>query len=214
MQIVRDTKPSKLVLWGTLFAMGLSVLFYSELAYLRPTDPSRPHYYAIRWWLIPHLLCGMIALFSGPFQFSTRLRKHNPHLHRTLGKIYVIAVLAGAALAAYMDVTVDVHTDWMLNAGYLSHPLAWGLTALIAYRTAVTRNFNVHRQWMIRSYLITFTFVLVRLPNPIRAWRQMSDPDFGIVLPLLMILCYIGADIALNWSEIVSKRLAPKRIAA
>jgi len=214
MQIVRETKPSKLVLWGTLFAMGLSVLFYSELAYLRPSDPSRPHYYAIRWWLIPHLLCGMTALFSGPFQFSTRLRKHNPHLHRTLGKIYVIAVLAGAAAAAYMDVTVDVHTNWMLSAGYLSHPFAWGLTALIAYRTAVTRNFNVHRQWMIRSYLITFTFVLVRLPNPIRAWREMSDANFSIVLPLLMFLCYFGADIAFNWSEIVSKRIVQKRVTA
>jgi hypothetical protein len=208
MQIVRGTKPSKLALWGTMFAMGLSVLFYSEIAFLYPSDPSRPHYYAIRWWLIPHLLCGVTAMFTGPFQFSTRLRKHNPSLHRTIGKVYVIAVVIGAFFAAYMDVTVDAHTNWMIAAGYLSHPLAWGLTALIAYRTAVTRSFNVHRQWMIRSYLITFTFVLVRLPNPIRAWREMSDPNFAIVLPLLVFLCYFGADIALNWREIATKRTA------
>jgi hypothetical protein len=61
---------------------------------------------------------------------------------------------------------------------------------------------------MIRSYLFTFTFVLVRLPNPIRAWREMSDPDFSIVVPLLMFLCYFGADIALNWREITTKRAA------
>jgi hypothetical protein len=213
-QIVRETKTSKMILWGTMFAMGLSVFFYSEIALLRPSDPSRPHYHAIRWWLIPHLLCGAIAMFSGPFQFSTRLRKHNPGLHRTLGKVYVVAVLIGASFATYIDLTVDAHTNWMIAAGYLSHPLAWGLTAFIAYRTAVTRSFNVHRQWMIRSYLITFTFVLVRLPNPIRAWREMSDTDFSIVLPLLMFLCYFGGDIVLNWSEIVSKRAAPKRVAA
>ena len=65
---------------------------------------------------------------------------------------------------------------------------------------------------MIRSYLITFTFVLVRLPNPIRAWREMSVVSFGIVLPLLMFLCYFGVDVALNWSEIVSKRPVQKRV--
>jgi hypothetical protein len=207
-QFVRETKNSKLALWSVLLAMGLSVLFYSEIAYLSPSDPSHPHFYAMRWWLVPHLLCGVTAMFSGPFQFSTRLRKHNPRLHRTMGKVYVIAVVIGASLAAYMDLTVDVHTNWILNVGYLSHPLAWGLTALIAYRTAVTRNFNVHRQWMIRSYLITFTFVLVRLPNPIRAWREMSDPNFGIVLPMLMFLCFFGTDIVLNWREITTKRTA------
>jgi hypothetical protein len=207
-QFVRETKSSKLAVWSVLLAMGLSVLFYSEIAFLSPSDPGRPHFYQIRWWLLPHILCGVIAIITGPFQFSTRLRKHRPHLHRTLGKIYVIAVTIGASLAAYMDVTVDLRTNWMVNAAYLSHPLAWGLTALIAYRTAVTRNFNVHRQWMIRSYLITFTFVLVRLPNPIRAWREMSDVNFGIVLALLMFLCYFGADIALNWREITTKRAA------
>jgi hypothetical protein len=61
---------------------------------------------------------------------------------------------------------------------------------------------------MIRSYLFTFTFVLVRSPNPIRAWREMSDPDFSIDVPLLMFLCYFGADIALNWREITTKRAA------
>ena len=207
-KIVQETKTSKLALWGTMFAMSLSVLFYSEMAYLRPSDPLYSHHYSIRWWLLPHILCGATALFTGAFQFSTRLRKYNPHLHRTLGKVYVIAVLIGAALATYIDLTFDYHTNWMVNAGYLSHPFAWGLTALIAFRTAVTRNFNVHRQWMIRSYLITFTFVLVRFPNPIRYWRELSDPDFSILLPLLMFLCYIGADLFLNWKEVATKRAA------
>jgi hypothetical protein len=44
--------------------------------------------------------------------------------------------------------------------------------------------------------------------NPIRAWREMSDLSFSIVLALLMFLCYFGADIALNWREITTKRAA------
>ena len=205
-KVIGETKSSKLALWGVMFAMGLSVLLYSEIAFLHPSNPFRPHFYAIRWWLLPHLLCGMIAMFTGPFQFSTRLRKYNPYLHRTLGKIYVIAVVIGASLAAYMDLTELDHSTWQITAGTLSHSLTWGLTALIAYRTALTRSFNVHRQWMIRSYLITFTFVLVRFLNPIRAWRDMNNLSFSVVLILLMFLCYFCADIALNWREITTKR--------
>jgi hypothetical protein len=189
-----------------MLAMGLSVLIYSEIASLYPSDPGRPHFYAMRWWLLPHILCGVVAMFSGPFQFSARLRKNSPGFHRTMGKIYVIAAVIGASLAVYMDATVDSHPNHVIDVGYLCHPLAWGLTAIIAWRTAVTRNFNVHRQWMIRSYLITFTFVLVRFPNPIRAWGEMSDPNFSIVLVVLMFLCFFGADIALNWREISTRR--------
>ena len=46
------------------------------------------------------------------------------------------------------------------------------------------------------------------LPMPIRAWREMSETGFSIVTALLMFLCYFGADVALNWREISTKRAA------
>jgi hypothetical protein len=48
-QFVRATKTSKLALWGVMLAMGLSVLLYSEIAFLYPSDPNRPHFYSMRW---------------------------------------------------------------------------------------------------------------------------------------------------------------------
>jgi len=209
-KIVRETDRSKLLLWGVMFLMSLSVIFSSEIAFLSPSNPVRPHHYAIRWWLIPHLLCGITAMLTGPFQFSTRLRQRSPVVHRTIGKVYVIAVLIGASFAFYMDLTVEDHATWLIAAGPVLHSLTWFFTALIAYRTAITRSFQVHRQWMIRSYLITFTFMLVRFPNPIRAWRDMSDLSFSMVLVLLMFLCYFGADVALNLKEITTKRTAER----
>lgn len=202
-KIVRDTNRPKLALWSVMFLLGLFVLFYSEIAFLFPSNPSWPHHHAIRWWLIPHLLCGATAMLTGPWQFSTRLRKARPAVHRTIGKIYVIAVVIGASLAFYMDLTVEDHATWQIAAGPVCHSLGWLFTALIAYRTALTRSFAVHRQWMIRSYLVTFTFVLVRVPNFLRAWREMSDESFSIVLLLLMFFCFYGADIGLNLREIL-----------
>lgn len=202
-KIVRDTNRPKLALWSVMFLLGLFVLCYSEIAFLFPSNPARPHHYAIRWWLIPHLLCGATAMFTGPWQFSTRLRRARPAFHRTLGKIYVTAVVIGASFAFYMDLTVENHSTWQISAGPLCHSLGWLFTAVIAYRTALTRSFAVHRQWMIRSYLVTFTFVLVRVPNFLKAWRDMNDLSFSIVLLLLMFFCFYGADIALNLREIL-----------
>jgi hypothetical protein len=41
---------------------------------------------------------------------------------------------------------------------------AWLFMSAMAYATALRRQFNVHREFMIRSYVLTFAFVLIRLP--------------------------------------------------
>jgi len=51
---------------------------------------------------LTHMLIGPIALFLGPFQFSSRLRAKYPQAHRWSGRVYVTACVAAgiAALAA------------------------------------------------------------------------------------------------------------------
>lgn len=59
---------------------------------------------ADRHLLIPHTLAGMFALLIGPINFSSRIHRRYPQLHRILGRIYVVSVFVGAftgiALAA------------------------------------------------------------------------------------------------------------------
>src|SRR5688500_11420940 len=43
-----------------------------------------------------HILTGAVALFIGPFQLLPWLRRRQPRLHRTLGRIYLIAVCLSA----------------------------------------------------------------------------------------------------------------------
>src|SRR5271169_4270800 len=54
--------------------------------------------------LIPHALCGTVALLAGPLQFSSRFRQRHLKLHRVAGRMYFISVIIGAftgiALAA------------------------------------------------------------------------------------------------------------------
>ena len=97
----------KTILWVSLGLITLFVFITSEVLLI--TDYPRYHAYRLqviadRHLLIPHTLCGVIALLSGPIQFSSRFRQRHLNFHRVLGRIYVISVfigaLTGVALAA------------------------------------------------------------------------------------------------------------------
>ena len=97
----------KTLLWISLGLTTLFVFITSEA--LLVTDYPMYHAYRLqviadRHLLIPHTLCGVIALLAGPVQFSSRLRRRHLKFHRILGRIYVISVFVGAltgiALAA------------------------------------------------------------------------------------------------------------------
>src|SRR5277367_7144575 len=90
----------KTILWTSLGLTALFVFITSEV--LLVTDYPMYHAYRLqviadRHLLIPHTLCGVIALLSGPMQFSSRLRQRHLKFHRVLGRIYVISVFVGAA---------------------------------------------------------------------------------------------------------------------
>src|ERR1700677_809465 len=97
----------KIVLWIFLGLIALFVFLTSEV--LLVTDYPMYHAYRLqviadRHLLIPHTLCGVIALLAGPVQFSSRFRPRHLKFHRVLGRIYVLSVFIGAftgiALAA------------------------------------------------------------------------------------------------------------------
>ena len=77
----RTTRSSfKTVLWTSLGLTALFVFITSEA--LLVTDYPMYHAYRLqvivdRHLLIPHTLCGIIALLAGPLQFSSRLRQRH-----------------------------------------------------------------------------------------------------------------------------------------
>src|SRR6202034_4924682 len=89
----------KTVLW---ISLGLTVLFvFITSEVLLVTDYPMYHAYRLqvivdRGLLIPHALCGTIALLAGPLQFSSRFRQRHLKLHRVAGRMYFIAVIIGA----------------------------------------------------------------------------------------------------------------------
>jgi uncharacterized membrane protein len=95
-------------------------------------------------------------------------------LHRALGKVYGTAVLIGSVGGFYMALTIPGHVAYV--AGLLWLNVAWLLTTGMAIYAIRTRRIQQHREWMLRSYVVTFAFVTFRLAETwLRPWLHVAD---------------------------------------
>jgi uncharacterized membrane protein len=193
----------KTVVWISLGLTALFVFITSEV--LLVTDYPMYHAYRLqviadRHLLIPHTLAGVIALLAGPLQFSSRFRQRHLKLHRLLGRIYVISVFIGA------------FTGIALAAGRPGLPgtsmqaAAWIVCTTAAFITARNRQIAQHRQWMMRSYAVTFTFVSSRVLNlwP-RYWSHLGDTLSAVGVIAFTLASLLIVDLALNWRELTTR---------
>jgi hypothetical protein len=183
---------------------AVSVIFSTEIPILRDI-PGINHTYRLqliadRYLLIPHALGGTIALLSGPLQFSTRLRRKHLQFHRILGRTYVFAVLVAVPCAIAISFHGPLFVGTVVQAGL------WFLCTLAAFLTARNRQLVQHRQWMIRSYAMTFTFIMLRVPNFWPPYFNISAPSFNLTIIIVSACAVILPDIAFNWRELTHRR--------
>jgi uncharacterized membrane protein len=156
---------------------------------------------ADRGLLVPHTICGVLALLAGPIQFSSRIRQRHLKFHRVLGRLYVISVFIGAA------------TGVALAAGRPGFPgtsgqaAAWVICTTAALITVRNRQIVQHRQWMARSYAVTFTFVSSRVLNlwP-RYWSHLGDTLSAVGVIAFTLISLLIVDLGLNWHELTTRR--------
>jgi hypothetical protein len=95
---------------------------------------------------LAHMLVAPIALFLGPFQFSTGLRVSYPRAHRWSGRVYVTAcAVAGIAVLATSPYASG---GPIAGLGFGLLAVLWVGTTLGAWRAAVRRRFALHRLLM------------------------------------------------------------------
>jgi hypothetical protein len=195
----------KPALWIMMAAMTLSVIFYSEIPLLSQAK-ERAYLSTIPWLIIPHAVAGIIALLSGPLQFSSRIRRGAPKFHRALGRIYVISVFVAAPLAVVMSNHRHDPRAIHFVAATAVQTGTWLVATAAAFLTARNRHFQQHREWMVRSYAVTFTFVGTRVLQPIPAWNRHSEAGFAMEIIVITFMAILIPDIAFHWRALIALR--------
>ena len=107
-----------------------------------------------------------------PFQLWTPLRTTRPRLHRVMGWIAVVGIFVGGISIVPLALNMDIPT-WG-KCGFITGGVMWLVSAAIAVISAVQKNFDRHRWFMLMTAALIFSSVTIRLVFPL--YRQMGIP--------------------------------------
>jgi len=143
---------------AALIALGFFVSVALPYLLLDPAVLAR--YEPRRAWLLVHVAAGGVALLTGPVQLWLGISNRAMRVHRRLGILYVTAVAVGSVAAFYLAAHTNI--GWGFGAGITGLGVAWLVTTGLAVGAIRRGLVEQHREWMIRSYVVTFAFVTFR----------------------------------------------------
>ncbi len=117
---------------------------------------------AYQWAFYPHLIAGPLSILLGMVLLNERIRQQFPRWHSRLGKLQVACILlfvapSGFWMSLYAQAGLSVKIAFALLA------IITGLSTWFGWRAAVRREFEKHRLWMCRSYVLLCSAILLRL---------------------------------------------------
>ena len=178
---------------------------------------------AIAWWVIAwpvaslsnidrhpghfartfaHMIGGTAMLFLGGANLYLAAIRANYQVHRLVGRAYLLLGSIGALLA--INITLSpahkpAGSPVLSNASLSLTMLAsgWLIAAGMGWRAVRNRRIPAHRDWMIRSYVLAWSFVFCRLASRVPEIGGLGGGEAFIwmswVAPLMI------CEIALQW---------------
>ncbi|MBB1287276.1 DUF2306 domain-containing protein [Flavisolibacter sp. BT320] len=148
-------------LWSMVILTNAYFIYNFPFRHFNPESWNKP----LGPLLTAHIVFGMVALLIGPLQFFASIRKKNPRLHRRTGRMYLGAIAAGAICAIILSIQHNIIMQKRIafGTGTLGLAAAWLLTSAMALWAIKNRNFVQHREWMVRSYVVTCGFTFYRI---------------------------------------------------
>lgn len=137
-------------------------------------------------WLTIHAGIATAALVIGPLQLLPAIRRRAPVVHRWLGRSYMVAsILSGVA---GLILAFGTTAGPIALAGFALLALASLACAAQAWRRAIERRFDAHREWAIRGYALILAGVTLRLWLPA---SMIAGLDLMASYRVIAFLCWV-----------------------
>lgn len=178
-----------------LFLLGASLYFISHAAHFFSGElGALGKYVSYRWLLWPHIFFGAVSLVTGPFLLWEAFRNRWMKVHRMLGMAYVLAVAVSGTTAVILSATTAYQVNRPYAIALHVWVAAWLFATGFAFVMVKRRKIKLHKEWMVRSYLLTFAFVvsalLLKIPfvQRLGTFEEISPTLFwmGWVVPLFV----------------------------
>lgn len=189
-------------------------LIAAPVAMLSNVTNHREHFGLV----FAHMLGGTLMLFLGAANLYVGATRRHFRWHKPLGFAYLAGGAVGAVMAILLA-TASPHehkgqpfaialantTD--LGWALVTLGAAWLAAAAMAWRAARNRRYDTHRAWMIRSYVLVWSFVLCRLIGKVSAFADLGNG--AAIIWLSWIVPLFVCELVLQWNA--GARLGPAR---
>lgn len=142
-----------------------------------------------------HVTGGGVALIVGSFQFFPNLRNKYLFLHRNLGKTYVLACLLGGISG--FGIALFASAGIIAQTGFSFLAVFWLYTTFQAYTAIRQKKIQAHKEWMLRSYALTFAAVSLRLQLP--SYMGFAGMDFATSYQIVAWSCWVPNLLLMEW---------------
>jgi hypothetical protein len=172
-------------------ALPYRAMLGSEDVAKRTLQDFQFSYWPHRGWLLTHIAGGGVALLTGPIQLWLGLHNVKMEIHRKLGYVYIAAMIVGSIGA--IGLAFQTGGGLIFGSGLFFLAIAWIATTSLAFAAIKKNLIDQHREWTIRSYVVTFAFVTFRMGQVVLVGRGVDLPTaIGIMawacwaIPLLI----------------------------
>lgn len=169
----------------------------NDVAFLRIKQDVAHYWYYLPAFFV-HAYTAVLVLPAGFTQFSGRLRRKFPLLHRRMGYLYVGAVLLAAGPTGLV-IGIHANGGWLSQLAFCLLAALWLIFTGLAWQRARQKRWAAHRRWMLRSFALALSaitlrawkYVLVALlhPHPMDVYRWVAW--LGWVLNLAVVEIFI-----------------------
>ena len=145
----------KTTAWIVLLGLIVHYVRRDALHYLiQYTPESFQKFWPTRLLIRTHIAAAMIMIFVGPLQLWTGVRRRPMKLHRWCGRLFLLTGSVVSVSVLYMGLH-PVLGSVVYGFGLFLNGQFWLVAGAIAYYAIRIGNVQVHREWMIRAYVLT-----------------------------------------------------------
>ncbi|TXK83457.1 DUF2306 domain-containing protein [Paenibacillus sp. N3.4] len=159
-----------------VLAFGICAYALIQYGFFSAKDASfvsiklrKPDFHLEPWVyvLYAHIISAVLALVIGPFQlFLKPAGLKRVKRHRRLGYTYVLSVSISGLVSIFLSLYAT--GGWAAGLGFLLLDALWVTATWISVNKIAVRNdIQAHKEWMLRSYALTFAAVTLRLWLPV-----------------------------------------------
>lgn len=147
-----------------------------------------------------HVLGGTAMLGAGGVAIYLGWTGRRGWPHKVFAYAYLLGGGFGAVAALAMSLRPE-HRPYSLGVATGALSVVWAAFAYMAWRAARNRRFDSHREWAIRSYVATWTFVGCRIAQIAPPFPALGLEGVTAGIWLYWIAPILLCEIVLQWPK-------------